>query len=428
MKPAHLTVWTPACWNDSGTVAGFTRTFVEALRKAAPGATLSVYAADDRPAGARPPDGRPSVDNPAAGKISHHGAGNHPRLLRRLSFAFQLFFGALFRRPALIILMDVRFAPTARLVKKFLRIPFAVATHCSSFLERDAGSRALRALIDADLVLASSAIVREHLPDAIGISAELTGVLHPPFDASGFFHGTKTPYMLGRYDLSPEQPVILTIIEPSRGSLENGYPCEQVIEAFSQIREAHPDAHYVVCGRLSDIDARKIAALLRYFNLTGHVTFTGYPSEDERCDHYNLASVLAMPTKGKEFPVTHLESMACGTPVLAGKKDGAIDTLLDGRLGILVDPDSPEEIARAITGILSGNCDLPVLYRPRELRKRVVKPFGLEPFVRTLVRHLGDLGLDMTFERAPREVPGSPSDSYEPTVGETAEKDLAHTA
>ena len=51
------------------------------------------------------------------------------------------------------------------------------------------------------------------------------------------------------------------------------------------------------------------AALLRYFNLSDCVTFAGSLSEEERCDHYNLASLFAMPSKGEGFSIAHLEAM-----------------------------------------------------------------------------------------------------------------------
>ena len=60
-----------------------------------------------------------------------------------------------------------------------------------------------------------------------------------------------------------------------------------------------------------------------------------------------------MPSKGEGFGIVFLEALSCGKPVLAGNKDGSVDALLNGKLGTLVDPDDPAEIAEALIRILS---------------------------------------------------------------------------
>jgi glycosyltransferase involved in cell wall biosynthesis len=45
--------------------------------------------------------------------------------------------------------------------------------------------------------------------------------------------------------------------------------------------------------------------------------------------------------------------MFYGLPVIAGSKDGSADALLNGKLGILVDPDNQEEINQAIEKVIN---------------------------------------------------------------------------
>ncbi len=75
---------------------------------------------------------------------------------------------------------------------------------------------------------------------------------------------------------------------------------------------------------------------------------TGLFPEEEKCDLYNLADVYVMPSRAEGFGFVFLEAMASGLPVIASKYDGGRDALLDGRLGLLVDPSSPAEIRAAI--------------------------------------------------------------------------------
>jgi glycosyltransferase involved in cell wall biosynthesis len=87
--------------------------------------------------------------------------------------------------------------------------------------------------------------------------------------------------------------------------------------------------------------------------------------------------------------------MACGKPVLAGNKDGSVDTLSGGELGALVDPDNVDEIADALIQILRGTYPNPLMYQPAELCKKVIEKFGFERFSETLRGYLGEfLGKD----------------------------------
>jgi glycosyltransferase involved in cell wall biosynthesis len=49
-----------------------------------------------------------------------------------------------------------------------------------------------------------------------------------------------------------------------------------------------------------------------------------------------------------------LESMACGTPVIASAVGGHLDTVVDGTTGLLVSPGQPKALARRIRKLLAN--------------------------------------------------------------------------
>lgn len=53
--------------------------------------------------------------------------------------------------------------------------------------------------------------------------------------------------------------------------------------------------------------------------------------------------------------VTPLEAMACGVPVVAANVGGATDIVVDGVTGLLVPPDDPRALARALRPLLSDD-------------------------------------------------------------------------
>jgi glycosyltransferase involved in cell wall biosynthesis len=77
-------------------------------------------------------------------------------------------------------------------------------------------------------------------------------------------------------------------------------------------------------------------------------------------DYYNLADAFVMPGRGEGFGIVYLEAMACGVPVVASALDGSREALLDGKLGVLVNPLDPASIKQGICEALSRGKDVPL--------------------------------------------------------------------
>ena len=95
-----------------------------------------------------------------------------------------------------------------------------------------------------------------------------------------------------------------------------------LVEAFARVRERRPDAELVLSG----------------------------PSEDEALvAAYSSAWVTALPSVAEAFGLVLVESLACGTPVVAAD-DGHPAALLAGRpeIGRLAAPDDVAALARAL--------------------------------------------------------------------------------
>lgn len=55
-----------------------------------------------------------------------------------------------------------------------------------------------------------------------------------------------------------------------------------------------------------------------------------------------------LPSAGEGFGLVLLESLTCGTPVIASNADGGREAVAGGRFGMLVDPTSDSELVEAI--------------------------------------------------------------------------------
>ena len=118
---------------------------------------------------------------------------------------------------------------------------------------------------------------------------------------------------------------------------------ELVVRALARLpRESRP-ALRVVLPRPGGTDSLERAAREASVELTIE---TGL-DEASLVERYQAALATVCAARLEPFGLTAVESMACGTPVVALREGGFRESVEDGRTGMLVDPD-PESVARAI--------------------------------------------------------------------------------
>jgi glycosyltransferase involved in cell wall biosynthesis len=379
-RSTRIHIWVPDYDTGGGGIQEFSRFFVQAVAVCLPGTRVSVFSKNDR--------GCPTA-RPAA--ATFHQSGRWPASLRTVAFATEVVVRALVDRPTFILCTHVHFSPIAAWLKRFAGIRFAAVAHGVEVW--NVRRRALRpTLLEADRVFAVSQCTRERMCAEMQLDPGRTAILPDTFDSTRFVPGPKPGYLLKRYGLRHDQPVILTVGRLSREEQYKGY--DQILRALPAIRKAVPEARYILVGRGSD--RPRVEALVRELDLADAVTLAGFIAPEELCDHYNLCDVFAMPSKGEGFGIVFLEALACGKPVLAGNRDGSVDALLDGELGVLVDPDNVNQIAETIAQILRREHSLQILYEPATLRARVIDAYGFERFRTTVAERLATLGLTET--------------------------------
>lgn len=77
------------------------------------------------------------------------------------------------------------------------------------------------------------------------------------------------------------------------------------------------------------------------------IEFLGVVKKDELRELYRGAKALIMPAE-EDFGITMVEAHACGTPVIALKRGGALDIVIDGRTGIFFDDPEPQALIGAL--------------------------------------------------------------------------------
>ena len=81
--------------------------------------------------------------------------------------------------------------------------------------------------------------------------------------------------------------------------------------------------------------------------------FVGVKRDYELADLYRRARAVLMPGI-EDFGIIPVEAMACGTPVLAVARGGALDTVLPGRTGELIHYGSDDAVVRSLAEAMSA--------------------------------------------------------------------------
>jgi glycosyltransferase involved in cell wall biosynthesis len=155
--------------------------------------------------------------------------------------------------------------------------------------------------------------------------------------------------LVERYGLQSSK-VILTVGRIVSTERYKGF--DRVIELMPELIKRLPNIKYLIVG--DGDDRRRLAEKVEALGLSNCVIFAGYIPESEKVAHYNLADVYVMPSRGEGFGIVLLEALACGIPVVGSQVDGSRETLLDGRLGHLVDPDDAHRLVETITAVLEN--------------------------------------------------------------------------
>jgi glycosyltransferase involved in cell wall biosynthesis len=124
--------------------------------------------------------------------------------------------------------------------------------------------------------------------------------------------------------------------------------------------------YYLVVSRL--VSYKKVDIAIRTFNITGkklaivgvgrdesklrktakgNILFIKHLTDEELTNYYKNAKALIFP-QNEDFGLVAVEAQACGTPVIAFKSGGALDTVLDGETGVLFEKQNVQSLMSAI--------------------------------------------------------------------------------
>jgi glycosyltransferase involved in cell wall biosynthesis len=366
-SPAPLIhLWLPNIFEFKGGIQVYSAFFLQALQSSFPQWQYDVFIKHDC---------RIDPNFPILAPTQFHFSGQWYLPLRTTAFALQIMGYGWLAKPDLVVATHLNFTLAAYWLKCFAGVPYWTVAHGVEAwnIQRPNLQRALHS---ADRILAVSGYTRDRLIEEQNLDPAKISVLPNTFDPSRFQIAPKPQHLLDRYQLSADRAIVLTVARLDSSEQYKGY--DRIIQALPKIRDRLPNIHYILVGQGND--RPRIESLIERLAVKPYVTLAGFVPDAELVDYYNLCDVFAMPSQGEGFGIVYLEALACGKPVLGGDRDGAVDALCHGELGVLVNPNDVEEIAVKLVEILKKLDPNPNLYNPEILREKVISIYGFAAY------------------------------------------------
>jgi len=173
---------------------------------------------------------------------------------------------------------------------------------------------------------------------AMGVPSERVAVVPCGVDLDRFSPRGRRAWRDGR-------PRVLSLgrLVPRKG-------VETTIQALAEV----PGAELLIAGgdATTEAERERLRAVARACGVLARVRMVGQVPRPQVADLLRSADVVVTVPWYEPFGMVPLEAMACGVPVIASAVGGHLDTVVDGRTGVLVPPRDPDTLARRLRELL----------------------------------------------------------------------------
>jgi glycosyltransferase involved in cell wall biosynthesis len=232
---------------------------------------------------------------------------------------------------------------------KLARIPKTVATLQLTFelaLSRRVAVQQLLLTRAVDRYLAVSEQARAQVVRELGWPAKKIDVVHNavwPRLASSPSHSLRASIVS-----RPSTPLVLV---PARLHPQKGH--RYLLHAVDRV----PNAHFVFAG--DGPEREYLSNLASVLGVAQRVTFLGH--RDDMQELLAIADLVVLPSLYEGLPISVLEAMGAGKPVVATRIGGTDEIITDGHDGLLVPPGDSQALADGIRSSLKNHrlrCEL----------------------------------------------------------------------
>lgn len=121
--------------------------------------------------------------------------------------------------------------------------------------------------------------------------------------------------------------LFLSRVEKAKGIYE-------ALDTYAILKRKHPEVTFTVAGYGSELDSARIYAANHGIS---DVIFTGYLQGEHKREAFCSADCYFLPSYGEGMPISVLESMAYGLPVITRSVGGLADFFENGQMGFITE-------------------------------------------------------------------------------------------
>ena len=196
----------------------------------------------------------------------------------------------------------------------------------------------------AGAIVADSEHSRRAIVERLGVGAERTVVI--PVGLGPEFRPTvPSAAQRDRYRLGAAYALYVGNFLPHKN-------LPRLLRAWAALPEALRSSHRLVLAGGALVGRAALRALAGSLGLGDRVVFPGLVDDADLPALYGGAAALVQPSLEEGFGLPALEAMACGAPVVAGRR-GALPEVV-GDAGVLVDPEDERALAAALARVLGS--------------------------------------------------------------------------
>ena len=180
-----------------------------------------------------------------------------------------------------------------------------------------------------------------------GVAQELRGYELNPNDVIVIGNGVDETVFVPRQNNSEHRYILYT------GRLTFRKGLFDLVECGKYICSKYPDVKCIIVGKGELLS--KLKARVEKLDLKDKFIFTGFVDRENLIKLYQNATIFVLPSHYEGLPTTLLEAMSCELPVVATNIRGIVDTIENGKEGILIPTKSPSGMVSAISMLLDDD-------------------------------------------------------------------------
>lgn len=198
-----------------------------------------------------------------------------------------------------------------------------------------------------DRILAFTADETGHLQNLYAADPAKITAIPPGVDANRF-HPISGLAAKTKIKIPLDRRLILFV-----GRLDPVKRVEILLSAFKQIDDKTITL-VIIGGESGDENLGRLKLLAENLKISGRVSFLGHRDQIILPFYYSAAELVIVPSSYESFGLAALESMACGTPVVASKVGGLAVLINNGQTGFSIPPNQIKPLTKAISQLLQN--------------------------------------------------------------------------